>query len=91
MIVAHHYSQYALTNDIASGTIWKILSAQGGFLGVAIFFFLSGYGLMESDKKNHLSVRGFFKKRFLKIYGPVFLVTAVWLPVYYTIITPPYL
>ena len=48
-------------------------------MGVAIFFFLSGYGLMESEQKSHLSLAAFFKRRFLNVYLPVLLVTALWL------------
>lgn len=66
---------------------WCIRS-QGGNIGVAIFFFLSGYGLMKSEMKSHLSFGMFFRKRFCKIYLPVLLVTAIWLPISYDI-TPP--
>lgn len=39
-----------------------------GGIGVSIFLFISGYGLMESYKKNELD--NYFKKRFLKVLLP---------------------
>ncbi len=77
MIALHHYSQ----GMVVAGThnpIYQLFSTQGGWLGVAIFFFLSGYGLMKSDLKNHLSPIPFFKKRLLKTYLPAVLVSAIW-------------
>lgn len=80
MVALHHFSQYVLANGLSSNLFFRVFSSQGGYLGVAVFFFLSGYGLMESESKHHLSLQAFFRKRFLKIYLPVLLVTALWLP-----------
>lgn len=60
-----------------------IMASQNGYIGVAIFFFLSGYGLMQSEMKSHLPLRSFLSRRFLKVYLPVLLVTALWLPLAY--------
>ncbi len=79
-VALHHYSQYVCANHLSENILYKVLSSQGGYLAVGIFFFLSGYGLMESEKKHHLSPIGFIKKRFLRVYLPVLLVTALWLP-----------
>lgn len=65
-----------------------IMASQNGYIGVAIFFFLSGYGLMQSEMKSHLPLRSFFSRRFLKVYLPVLLVTALWF--LWLIITLPY-
>ena len=78
MVMLHHYSQYVLSNGLSSSMIYKLFSTQGGFLGVAIFFFLSGFGLMESEKKEHLGLLNFIKKRVLKVYTPVLLITFIW-------------
>lgn len=43
------------------------------------FFFLSGYGLMESEAKSHLNITAFLKRRLLKIYLPVLLMTFLWM------------
>ena len=61
---------YAATSKLAS---W----------GIAIFFFFSGYGLMESEQRKPLGTFGcFMRRRILKIYVPVLLVTLLWLPLY---------
>lgn len=65
------------------------IRSQGGNVGVAVFFFLSGYGLMMSELRSHLSFKQFLKKRFLKIYLPVLLITAIWLPIAYSTTPPP--
>ena len=65
-----------------------VMASQNGYIGVAIFFFLSGYGLMRSEMKSHLPLGTFFRRRFLKVYLPVILVTVLWLPVVYNY--PPY-
>lgn len=78
-VMLSHYSQYVVANGISNSIIFKTISSQGGYLGVALFFFMSGYGLMESERKSHLTLKHFFKRRFLKIYLPVLLVSAVWI------------
>ena len=79
VIVLHHYAQYVCLNHLSDSIFYKVLSAQGGFIGVAIFFFLSGYGLMESEQRSHLNPTEFLKRRFFKIYLPVLLVTIIWM------------
>jgi len=81
MVMLHHYSQYVCANGLSDSIIYKALSSQGGYLGVAIFFFLSGYGLMESESKSHLNLTEFIKRRILKVYLPVLLVSGIWLAV----------
>lgn len=75
----HHYSQYVISNGISHAVPYQLLSTQGGYLGVAIFFFLSGYGLMESEQKSHLNLKSFIIRRFIKIYLPVLSVTFIWM------------
>lgn len=81
MVALHHYSQYVLSNDISHNLIYQIFSTQGGYLGVGIFFFLSGFGLIKSDLHNHLSFLPYLKKRLIKVYLPVLLVSVIWLPI----------
>ena len=83
MISMHHYSQYVCANHLSDNIIYKLLSSQGGYLGVAIFFLLSGYGLMESEQKHSMLPWQFVRRRLLKVYFPVLLVTLLWLPIYY--------
>lgn len=87
VMFSHYYAVIALAGYDLNPIEWLIRS-QGGNVGVAVFFFLSGYGLMSSEMKSHLSAMQFLKRRFCKIYLPVLLVTAIWLPISYKI-TPP--
>lgn len=81
MVAFHHYSQYAISELGETGFIYRLFSYLGGYLGVALFFFFSGYGLMYSEMKEHLSINEFLKKRIAKIYKPVIIITIVWLGV----------
>lgn len=76
-----HYCGYCSANKIHNvicDTV-SIISPQFGYLGVAFFFLLSGYGLMMSDWKNHLRFTDFLKRRLSKIYLPAVLVSSIWL------------
>lgn len=66
MVMLYHYSQYICSNNCSDSIFYKMFSTQGGYLGVAIFFFLSGYGLIESEQKCYLGLLQFFKKDFSK-------------------------
>lgn len=79
MVAMSHYSGYALANGVSSNIVYKLIAATGGYLGVAVFFFLSGYGLMMSDIKHHLSLLDFSKRRLSKTWLPAVLVSAIWL------------
>lgn len=83
LVAVSHYSTVVVINNHWSDSNFLRFWCQGGYIGVALFFYFSGYGLMESEAKNHLSVLDFFKKRFLKVYLPVLLVSAIWIPIYY--------
>lgn len=84
LVAVSHYSTAVVINRHWSDSSFLRFWCQGGYIGVALFFFFSGYGLMESDAKKHLSAVDFFRKRFIKVYLPVLLVSAIWIPVYYT-------
>ena len=86
LVLSSHVGSVALGKQYAS-THWMfyVMATQNGYIGVAIFFFLSGYGLMESNKKSHLTLSDFISRRLMKIYLPVVLVSAIWI-----IIAPPY-
>lgn len=64
MVMLHHYSQYICSNNYSDSIFYKVFSTQGDYLGVSIFFFLSGYGLMEREQKCHLGLLQFSKKDF---------------------------
>jgi membrane-bound acyltransferase YfiQ involved in biofilm formation len=73
IIVIHHFSQKLENTGLL--TPFKGF----GYLGVSIFFFLSGFGLMVSymNKENYLS--NFFTKRMSKVYIPFVLVNIIQL------------
>lgn len=50
-----------------------------GSIGVGLFFFLSGYGLIVSVEKNLGYMNGFLMRRFTKILIPYFLMMASYL------------
>lgn len=55
---------------------WRFMSAFGT-IGVSMFLFSSGYGLVKSYQKNGL--KGFTKKRIVTVLFPYMIVTSFWL------------
>jgi len=47
-----------------------------------LFFFLSGFGLMESEKSCHLGIKGFLLNRYWKVYKPILIINAISIIVY---------
>lgn len=72
LIVLAHLSQSLHVSYL------RPFTSCGGF-SVGLFFFISGYGLMQSllSKENYL--HGFLKKRYLKVLLPFFLATILYL------------
>lgn len=85
LVAVSHYSTVIVINNQWSDSSFLRLLCQGGNIGVAIFFFFSGYGLMESDRRIHLNFKEFIRKRFLKIYLPIFSISLIWIPVYWLV------
>ena len=77
LVAVGHYSGYAVSHGHGN-VVYNVLVATGGYIGVAIFFFLSGYGLMMSGTKRHTPFLSFIKRRLVKLYLPVVLVSAIW-------------
>lgn len=65
-VVLHHISQ-----QVSSFWIVDIFESLGRYI-VAMFFFMSGYGLLESFKKRKNYLDGFLKDRLIKIGIPFF-------------------
>lgn len=76
LVALGHYAGHAL--DYTSNIVLRLLTMTGGYIGVAIFFFLSGYGLMMSERNKHLGFLAFCRRRLSKVYVPVVIVSAVW-------------
>lgn len=83
LVALSHYSTVIVINNHWSDDSILRFMCQGGYIGVAIFFYLSGYGLMESESKRHLSLLEFVKRRLSKVYMPVLMVSLMWIPIYY--------
>lgn len=79
LVAFGHYSGYALVSNVSSSPIYKIIAATGGYIGVAFFFFISGYGCMMSEQKKHLTAKQFFIKRLSKVWLPAVIISAIWL------------
>lgn len=76
MVAFGHYAGYALT--FTDNPIYRLTTTFAGTLGVAIFFLLSGYGLMKSELNRHQDLLLFIKKRLAKVYLPVVLISFIW-------------
>lgn len=72
LIVVHH-----LTIRLINPNFMKPF-LNVGFLGVAIFFFISGYGLISSYLKDENHLNNFFSKRVARVYIP-FMVTNIFI------------
>jgi len=48
--------------------------AADGLIGNSLFFFLSGYGLVRSEQKNHRPFINYYQRRILRIYPSLWLV-----------------
>lgn len=78
MVVSSHYCTYRLEGNIEVCMVFEqVCSALFGKIGVAIFFLLSGYGLMKSYVLKNLSFRDFLRYRFSKIYVPALLAAII--------------
>ena len=67
---AHYY--------VAELGVLRILKPFG-YIGVSLFFFCSGYGVMKQYMNNSAYLDGFLKKRFKSVYYPYFAAMILWL------------
>ena len=82
LIILHHWFmqlQGAGYHNIFVG----LISVRGGVTGVAVFFFLSSYGLTRSQMNHKDSLLAFVKKRIAKLLIPLVLTNIAWLAVAY--------
>lgn len=78
-VMVFHYMDFKVAAGSMLNPLELYLNSYVGHAGMALFFFLSGYGLMKSDLAGHLPFRQFLQKRVLRIYLPSALATALWL------------
>lgn len=79
LILLHHYSQYAVAELGVTNILTKVVSSQGGYLAVAFFFFLSGYGITKSCRKKKEKFSTYITRRLSKIYLPALSITVLWI------------
>lgn len=77
LVALSHYSQYMILEGNTNLTL-SILAGQGGYLGVAFFFFFSGYGLNCSLSRHEITFSNYIKKRVSKVYTPAVFVSLIW-------------
>ena len=72
LIVAHHFCARLMAKGF-DDVLTNFIGVRGGVVGVAIFFFLSAWGLSESQKRNNYSFIAFVKRRLSKVYFPLII------------------
>lgn len=79
LVGLHHYARIAVEQHGSTNIFYILLASQGGNVGVGVFFFLSGYGLMESAKKRSPSIREIIIKRYWKLLWPLLVLNILYL------------
>ena len=85
LIILGHY---ALRNDDSSSLLVKALALGGGNVALAIFLFLSAYGVSQSDKKSPLNLTEYFRHRILKLLIPFCICSTLTVIFYWLLSTP---
>lgn len=77
LIVAHHFCS-RLDGSGYYNIFIHFIGVRGGVIGLTIFFFLSAWGLSESQKKNRYPFMVFAKRRLSKIFIPLLLTSTIY-------------
>ncbi|MCE8780666.1 acyltransferase family protein [Bacteroides thetaiotaomicron] len=85
LIILGHY---ALRNYDSSSLLVKALALGGGNVALAIFLFLSAYGVSQSDKKSPLNLTEYFRHRILKLLIPFCICSTLTVIFYWLLSTP---
>lgn len=83
LVGLHHFARIKVEQQGSSNPFFIILASQGGNIGVGLFFFLSGYGLMESSKIHRASFSEIIKKRFWHLFWPILLINIAYVLILY--------
>lgn len=84
LIALHHFALHH--PDVTAGSaILKLISTQGGYLGVGFYFFLSGYGLTRSWSRHPLTFGKFISRRLVRVYLPAVLISLIWVVVIFVL------
>lgn len=68
-IILYHFKIFSVYNNLLILFPFGYMS----YIGVALFFFLSGYGLMQQFERKENYLKGFIPKRLLRIWIPYLL------------------
>ena len=79
LVGLHHFARIAIEQQGSTNIFYILLASQGGNIGVGLFFFLSGYGLMESARTRTPSVKEIIIKRYWKLLWPILVVNILYL------------
>ena len=82
LIVLHHWCS-GLSGVGYGSSLVKLFTQAGGITGVAVFFFLSSYGLSRSQQKKKDTLTSFFTKRLVRVYIPLVITNVLWLSLRY--------
>lgn len=77
LIVAHHFCSILMGRGFDNWLI-SFIGVRGGVMGVTIFFFLSAWGLSESQSKKKYSFSIFVKRRLSKVYLPLIISSSIY-------------
>ncbi len=72
LIVAHHFCARLMARGV-DDVLTNFIGVRGGVVGVTVFFFLSAWGLSESQNRNRYSFDAFVKRRLSKVYLPLII------------------
>ena len=75
--MVHHFCSW-LDGKGYNGFLIDLIGLRGGVIGVTLFFFLSAWGLSESQNKNQYPFILFAKRRLAKIYIPLIITNIVF-------------
>lgn len=80
LIVLHHFCA-KLMGMRYSNFLIDLIGLRGGVTGVTIFFFLSGWGLSESQLRHHYDAWTFAKKRLIRVFIPLVFTNLIYYPI----------
>jgi peptidoglycan/LPS O-acetylase OafA/YrhL len=67
-----------IANSHLEGLYPRSWMAADGLIGNSLFFFMSGYGLMKSEQKNHRPFLNYYMRRVWRIYPALWLVVILF-------------
>lgn len=81
IVIGHHISQQ-ISGDVSSFEFENVLCLDFfniiGFLAVAVFFFISGYGLQYSLKNKKDYLQNFIRNKFLNVLLPYLVIVLIY-------------